>query len=153
MKRSTTRHLTVALALVAFAAALFAPSTADAAWRDHSDEYPGLDNATGTYLLIAAGVAVAAGAIILIAKSGGKDKADSPATTGEADATEEAEETEGEVSRSDDRATETWAADRITESSRFGLYLGLDQPRTSVAADRAPNLSDLGVKAGISLSF
>ncbi len=152
MKNSQTKTTGVLLATVAFVIYLFfAPATANAGWRSHYDEYPGTDSNVGTYLLVAAGAVAVIGIIALVKHNNTNakhktedDKADSTKTDSGVDNSAQNEAKSAEL---------MMITTEATVGSRLGLYIDVAQDDNGFDRDKAFDISDLTMKAGISLSF
>ena len=135
---------------------IFTPSTAEARWRDGSDNLPGMHEFP-TGLAVLTGV-VAVGAIVyMVAK---KNKNDKELPT-ENSTKEDAEETSGATTDSTQTSTSDPAVtssllntDSNQSGSKLGLYFDVDSPDLPpTVLNTKPRFSDLTFKVGFSIGF
>lgn len=160
MYRRTTNPVSVLLILTVFAATTFLlPSSADARWIDHSDEYPGSDGPSlGTVVALGAVACLAIGGVILMSKKNKQDKLAPESEVTETEETESVtdEETESEADTAGSASTSGFSAPMLGEQqpSQLGLYLNID-PLSNDNGFRGKgiDLSDVTLKAGITFCF
>ncbi len=160
MKTLTPKPIVLALMLAGFALSLFVtPSTAEAGWKSHYDELPGLSDFDLTPYLVVGGALIAGAIIYKIAthQSGDTEDLDDlviPDTEEEVSAEEPAVDDQDVLETESD--TETAAALRLTppDQSRLGLFLDVtDDTRFYGPQKDAFDFSDLTVKAGVTIGF
>ncbi len=155
MQRFSTKSTVAALIVAVFTAyVLFTPSPAYAKWDDRSDELPGMDNSLGTYLLVGAGIVAAGTVVYLIAKSGKDDGANQkPDVTSP---TSTAETTEQPAAEDDDAENQEHGTtgQLLEKQGDLKFYFDVRPEKLDNGFDdRALGVSNMTVRAGVSLGF
>jgi len=155
MYERTTNPVSVLLVLAVFAATTFLlPSSANAKWKDHSDN-DGPD--WGKIVAIGVVLGLASYGIAYLITHKKTEKAE-PMETTEEDDTESAavDETKSNNVTESLVSTSDFAPPMLSkqQNSQFGLYLDVDPPNSDNGfRDKDINLSDVTVKAGVSIRF
>lgn len=154
MRTLVTRPTAALLVLSAFAFTfLVGPSAAQAAWRDRSDELPGMSSSTG--LFIVAGLATAALVTVLLVKKHHNDQAGRTqvGTGSTQDTSQESDSTAVHRDKTEIPTQSSLLPPQETKT-QLRIFYGLDQVSQESKLGSPPlSLSDLKLKAGVSISF
>lgn len=158
MSSRMINRLNVVFVLAVFAAATFLmPVSANAAWDNNWDGYPGHDSPPwGTIIAIGVVGGLAIAGIAYLARDKNKDEEAGDLKRQRKETEDSESEADGESSadvknsaKSDRYSSETFAK----QGSQLGFYFDVDQLPGQQAQSTTPDFSDMTVKVGVSLTF
>jgi hypothetical protein len=153
MKSLITTPTVVVLTVMFFAlGSLMLPETAEAKWRDHSDELRGADGLP-TGLLVATGVIVVGGLTYWLVKSSKKDDKAIDLDVTDTEVRESEARFEGDAEQ-DVPEPGSGAIDKKDERAKLSLFLDAGPMETSRELDSSPSaLEGLKLHTGLTFEF